>query len=1015
MFESSATPRVFGLPPGADFPKALVAGLVERHKTLPPEALARVTLVVNTRRMARRIRALFDAGPARLLPKIQLLTDLGKGPDTADIPKAVSPLQRRLELTQLVAGLLDREPDLAPRAALYDLADSLAGLMDEMQGEGVPPDVIAKLDVGDQSGHWGRSLQFLQIVQTFFGPSDQTLDAEARQRRVVERLAAVWAVTPPAAPIILAGSTGSRGTTLALMQAVAQLPQGALVLPGFDFDMPASGWHDLSNAMTAEDHPQFRFRRLMDRLGLERGDIGQWHKFPPSSQSELLSNSLARNKIVSLALRPAPVTDCWLSEGPELRSIMQAFDAVTLVEATSRRDEAVAIALRLRQAAETGQTAALVTSDRVLSRQVTAALDRWSILPDDSAGTPLHLTPPGRFLRHVAALFQGETSAATLLELLKHPLCHSAHGRNTHLLLTRDLELHLRRHGPAFPGMHDLQRWADKHSDPSANGWVGWIDSTLLGQRRTEEIALSLWVTTHIDLAGRIAAGPHRDPAERDSVHSEPAQSDSAQSDADQSDSAQNTGGLWERKAGQKALEIVLELTEHASLGGNLLAGDYGGLFTAVLARGEVRDRDAPHPNILIWGTLEARVQGADLLILAGLNEGSWPEMPTPDPWLNRALRDQAGLLLPERRIGLSAHDFQQAIAAPEVWLTRSTRSDDAETVPSRWLNRLLNLLSGLPNQQGPETITALQKRGANWLAMAAQLDATKPVPAAPRPAPQPPISSRPKQLSVTEIKRLIRDPYAIYAKHVLRLRPLDSLEKTPDPLLRGIVIHDILETFCRVVQADPGHLSTRIMLDISADKLQQDVPWAATRALWYARIARTADWFVSGEADRLALAQPVEFEVKARATLADLGFSLTAKADRIDLAADGRAYIYDYKTGLPPSPSEQRYFDKQLLLEAAMAENGDFEGLGPVSVAEAIYIGLGSKPVTTAAPLDDEPPMQVWEAFHALIKAYQDPAQGYTARRAMQSDKTPSDYDQLARFGEWDVTIPATVQMVKP
>jgi ATP-dependent helicase/nuclease subunit B len=293
MFEPVTKPRVFGLPPGADFPKVLVAGLVERHKTLPPEALARVTLVVNTRRMARRIRALFDAGPARLLPKIQLLTDLGKGPETADIPAAVSPLQRRLELTQLVSGLLDREPDLAPRAALYDLADSLASLMDEMQGEGVPPEAIAKLDVGDQSGHWARSLQFLQIVQTFFGPSDHALDAEARQRLVVERLAKVWAATPPAAPVILAGSTGSRGTTLALMQAVAQLPQGALILPGFDFEMPVSGWHDLSNAMTAEDHPQFRFRRLMDRLGLERGDIGLWHpaSSPPLSQSQSQSQS----------------------------------------------------------------------------------------------------------------------------------------------------------------------------------------------------------------------------------------------------------------------------------------------------------------------------------------------------------------------------------------------------------------------------------------------------------------------------------------------------------------------------------------------------------------------------------------------------------------------------------------------------------------------------------------------------------------------------------------------------
>ena len=433
MFDPSLAPRVFGLPPGVDFPMALVEGLVARYENLPPEALARVTLVVNTRRMARRIQDLFNAGPARLLPRIELLSDLGNRPEAAHIPAAISPLQRRLELTQLVAGLLDRAPDLAPRAALYDLADSLAGLMDEMQGEGVTPAAIAKLDVSDQSGHWARSLQFLQIVQTFFGPSDDALDTEARQRCVVENLSTKWALTPPPDPIIIAGSTGSRGTTFELMQAVTLLPQGAIILPGFDFDMPQSAWGDLAQALTSEDHPQFRFVRVMARLGIERSDIRLWHHTP--------APSIARNKVVSLALRPAPVTDCWLSEGPELQHIQQAFETVTLVEAASRRDEAVAIALRLRQAAENGETAALVTSDRMLSRQVTAALDRWSILPDDSAGTPLHLTPPGRFLRHVGALFIRDTSAAMLLELLKHPLCHSAQDRNRHLLLTRDLEL----------------------------------------------------------------------------------------------------------------------------------------------------------------------------------------------------------------------------------------------------------------------------------------------------------------------------------------------------------------------------------------------------------------------------------------------------------------------------------------------------------------------------------------------------------------------------------------------
>ena len=93
------------------------------------------------------------------------------------------------------------------------------------------------------------------------------------------------------------------------------------------------------------------------------------------------------------------------------------------------------------------------------------------------------------------------------------------------------------------------------------------------------------------------------------------------------------------------------------------------------------------------------------------------------------------------------------------------------------------------------------------------------------------------------------------------------------------------------------------------------------------------------------------------------------------------------------------------------MAENAGFATLGPVSVAGALYLGLGSTPTEIPAPLDKETPAQVWNAFANLIEQYRDPALGYAARRAMQSDKAISDYDQLARFGEWDVTTPATPQ----
>ncbi len=964
MFEAGENPRVFAVPPGADFPKELIAGLRQRIVDQPPEALARVQLVVNTRRMARRIRELFDRGPPCLLPRISLITDLGESADLASLPPAIPPLRRRLELTQLIARLLERQPDLAARSSLFDLSDSLAALIDEMQGEGVSPDAIRNLDVSDMSGHWARAQAFIGIADQFVETGDAALDVQARQRRVVENLIERWQMAPPQYPILLAGSTGSRGTTLLLMQAVARLPQGAVILPGSDFDQPDHVWSGMDDALTSEDHPQYRFRRLMRELGLSPGDIQRWTNEEAPSP--------ARNRLVSLALRPAPVTDAWMSEGPNLTDIRPAMENVTLVEAQSPRAEALAIALRLRQAAETGQTAALITPDRMLTRQVSAVLDRWNILPDDSAGLPLQLSPPGRFLRHVAGLFVRRLDSEALLTLLKHPLCHDGGKRGAHLLHTRDLELDLRRKGPPFPDADSLAAFSvRKEVSPD---WAQWVTTHFCNQLVDGDLPLTDWVARLRKLAEAISAG-----------------------------SAGDAGTLWDKNAGQKALSVITSLEDQAGYGGSISAHDFADLLGALLAGEEVRDRDAPHPNIMIWGTLEARVQGADLMILGGLNEGSWPEAAAPDPWLNRQMRVKAGLLLPERRIGLSAHDFQQAVAAPEVWLTRAKRSDDAETVPSRWLNRLTNLLQGLPGQDGPEVLNEMKTRGAQWLGWTEDMESAPRIPPAKRPSPRPPVPARPRKLSVTEIKRLIRDPYAIYAKHILRLRPLDPLVQAPDALLRGIVIHEILEQFIKDSVLDSALLTQENFLKHADALLAEHVAWPTARKLWLARLERISGAFLSAEVTRRTDGGPIAFEADMKLRLDPLDFTIVGRADRIDRNRRGALSIYDYKTGAPPTKAQQSKFDKQLLIEAAVAEEGGIDGLDPTSVAQAVFIGMGGTYKEVLAPLDEEPVDKVLDELKQLISAYLEPEQGFSARRMLHKDSDIGDYDHLSRFGEWD------------
>ena len=972
MFEHPG-PRIFALPPGADFPAELVCGLRERLADKPPEAMAEVQLYVNTSRMRRRMIDLFCASGAGFLPQIRLITALGQETLVAGIPAAVPPLRRRLELAALIAPLIDADPSFAPRAAIYDLADSLAGLMDEMQGEGVTPAGIAALDVSNHSDHWTRTQRFLRIVTDYMG-ANAAPDTEARQRLVVERLAEAWKTNPPSGPVIIAGSTGSRGTTAMLMRAVAALPQGALVLPGFEFDMPAAVWAALDTALSGEDHPQYRFRALLDGLGQPHSVVKPWR--------DIAAPNPARNALVALSMRPAPATDQWLTDGPNLANLTGATANMTLIEAASPRAEALAIALILRKAAEDGRTAALITPDRGLTRQVTAALDRWRILPDDSAGRPLALSAPGRLLRHVAGLFGQRLTSEALLTLLKHPLTATGADRGLHLKLTRDLELHLRRNGPAFPTGADLTRWA---RDADATLWATALAANLDGLNEISIRSLAAHIAHHQSLTESLARGT----------------------------AAAGTGALWAENAGISALAVMANLASEAAYGADMSPQDYTNLFTAVLNQGEVRDPALPHPNIMIWGTLEARVQGADLVILGGLNDGSWPKLPNPDPWLNRDMRQKAGLLLPDRQIGLSAHDYQQAIAAREVVLTRAHRNADAETVASRWLNRLTNLLEGLPQIGGDLALKEMRARGNEWLALAATLeDPGDAVDPAPRPAPRPPVAHRPKELYVTSIARLIRDPYAIYARYILRLYPLNPLHQTPDARLRGQTLHTVLEAFVKTRPPSETLAEARArLLQTARDVLETEVPFPATRALWLARLGRAADTFLTFETTEGGT--PLLIEDTGVTTVHPLDFKLKARPDRIDLLPDGRLNIIDYKTGAPPSPDQQKKYDNQLLLQAAMAQRGGFGAGLPAHVARVTYIGLGTNPKIAPTDITPELTGEIWQKLHQLIEKYLTRDQGYPSRRAMFLDRDVGDYDHLARYGEWQQSDRSTPEDV--
>jgi inactivated superfamily I helicase len=972
-----SAPKVFALPPGVPVPEAFARGFRGRHGGADPLHIARTLILANTPRARRRIEeALADAAPgSRLLPRVAVLTDLGGDPlGLPDTPPAIEPMRRHLRLVRLVEAYLGE----GGAAAAPDLADALEALLDELDEEGLGPEALEDPTEGLHAEHWARMRAFVDLVRQTWPAiraeeEGGAPDPVARQRLAVEARIAAWQAAPPDAPVIAAGSTGARATTARLLAAVARLPTGAVVLPGLDTSLPPD-IHEPVAAGHAPEHPQAPFARLLGALGIGPGDIEPWDAEMPAAP---------RLRLLREALRPAPVTDAWQARAPALAREAEAATAgLALIEAANAREEAGAIAVAIREALETpGRRVALVTPDAQLARRVTAELARFSVIPDDSLGRPLANAPPAVFLRLLAEAAALPPEPVRLAGLLQHPLMRAGTSRRDHLALARAYEREVLRRDAGVglrPGA--LPPWPGAGEAGAA--WHGRVAAAL----------------------GEVAG-----PLARGAPLAEVAAAHRTAAEALSREGPEAAPVLWEGSAGEAARGVLDRLGRAADAHGPGPVAGWPALLANLLGRAEIRpDPATPHPRVAILGPREARTEDADLVILAGLVDGVWPALPAPDPWLSRPMRAAAGLPPPESLTGLSAHDFYHAAARPEVVLARAERRGGAPTVPSRWLVRLASLMGGLAEGRA---LAAMRARGDRLLVLARRLHRPEAeTPPAPRPRPSPPQEARPRTLSVTEVERLVTDAYSVYARRVLDLRPAEPLGRLADARDRGEVIHAVLERFVRdTADALPeGEAARARLLEVADAVLAEQVPWPDLRRVWRARLLRAADWFLAGEAARRAGGRPAAYEVKGehRLETAAGALTLTAKADRIDLLADGSAAIYDYKTGQPPGPSDiGRGRSHQLHLQAAMLAAGAFEGLEALEARRGAYIGLtgsgdGGREVAVEA-LAAEAPDHLRKVARLVARYLSDAP--FTARGRPGLAHPEGDYDHLARRAEWE------------
>lgn len=1007
LFETPM-PRVFTIPPAVSFLDVLARTLLD---TLTgedqPFALSDAIIVLPTRRAARGLaQAFLNCSPqtATLLPRIRTLGDLnpedaglGEFGDDLDQTPAIDKLARRLILARLIqARGVESDWSADPVSALL-AADALADLLDSaaMMASGSESfdwsNLATLVSQHELAKHWEQSTTFLSIV-TEAWPAylaiENKVDPGVQQRRNIEAMVEKWRAAPPEQTIVLAGSTGSMPVTRKLMHLIARLPRGLVVLPGLDTHISADAW---KAARFDDQHPQRALSEAIEAIGIERHDV---QALPGVIEPHALAQ---RRLVINEALTPQASTADWPSRIEELGkdNIIAGLQGLTLIEAASEEEEASLIAHELRETLETAdETVALVTPSAEIARRVAAKMQRWDIQVDVSSGRPIGDTSIGSFLRHVMRWSQDPSDPVLLCALLGHPLTSLGLERDHVAACAAALEIALLR-GPrkarSLPRLIALLETLKP---------TYWRALKVNGQPVLKEDGAAL-LKRLADLMNQ--TGPLSG-----------ALPECAQTIAGLAEALAETGTqkgadvIWRGEAGEAAARFFASLMEHGHLFPNVETQAIARTLDHLMADLVVRPRGT-HPRIAILGPLEARLLQFNKVVLAGLDEGVWPQPPAPDPFLSRPMRQHLGLPSPDTRIGLSAHDFAQFAAAPHVVLTRSSRRKDAPAVPSRWLWRLKTLAAGaLGETAASEALTD----GSNWQAL---LRAHAPNrvfdPSDAIPKPKPPIEARPRSFHATQIETWIRDPYRTYVEKILNLRALDPLGGPISAGVRGSAIHKGFEAIASWHQALPAepHAALR---DAFKRALTQAGYDETDLAIELARLEPTIAFTVDIEIPRLLAGWRPMVEKSGTYILPtpEGDLTLMARADRVDVGPEGTE-ILDFKSGTPPkAKTVYAMFDPQLPVIALIAANKGFEdaAIGMPSDLRHIHVG-GRTPkiepaVLAGKSVQDLVDRTIWTLL-MLSARYHDPERSYLPKpRVSLIKKATYDdpVDRLSRRAEW-------------
>jgi ATP-dependent helicase/nuclease subunit B len=973
-------PEIYNIPAHLSFVDELARGITRDYGS-DPIALSEVLILLPNRRAVRSLRDAFlrlNDGKPIILPNMQPIGDvdedgliMGGGVlyDDLSLKPAVPNYIRQIILMSIIHGWYEkRGEDIPENAGCAVLAEALGGLLDQVQTEEIDFKALKDVVPEEYAIHWQQTLEFLEILteqwpEVLSGTG--YMDAAVRRNALLSALRENWLENPPSHPIIAAGSTGSVKATSELLQVIARLPKGSVILPGLDIYLDDDSWNAIEDT-----HPQSTMKHLLDVIGADRIEVNDW--LGKDTHDVHQKTVLFREM-----MRPAETTHLW-------RDLKwdndDTINGIQQVVTSGTREEAGVIALMMREQLNiSGKTAALVTPDRMLARQVAGELRRWDIAIDDSAGTPLFNTAVGIYLRLTAEMVSEKFAPIAMMSALKHPLMAGglkiADFRNRVRVFEREF-MRGPRPSPGLSGIDALFNHEGERDDDYSDWWENLREfiEPFYTLMQSPSATFGDLLLSHIEMAEELSA----------------------------SDEVSGADNLWKGDDGEAAANLIEELQSAAPYMRHFKAEQYAALFEQFMSSVTVRAKYGQHPRLHIWGPLEARLQHADLMILSGLNEGIWPPEPSADPWMSRPMRRDFGLPGLEQKIGLSAHDFVQTASAENVVITRSEKNDGTPTVKSRWLNRLHAIIGDHHHKEESQ----------KWLSWYEQLDKPEKNIEIEPPAPTPPLSARPRDLSVTRIELWMKDPYSLYANKILKLRPLDELDQDPGAIDKGIMIHEILEDFMSRFKDTLPDNAVGELITIGRNYFDKTINRPTVRAFWWPRFKQIAKWFIETETARRTTNKTILTETKGEINLKLPGgvFKLSATADRIDVLEDGSLSIIDYKTGQPPTLRQLKAgFAPQLPLEAAIAAKGGFALLPSSSVGELSYWQLsGGEPAGKITFFNEAKKVDVQEE---LNKAYEGLTKLVTTFDLLETPYLNKprpealgygEYDHLARTKEW-------------